>query len=353
MQQRNHALSQRKEKILAAVVEAYIKTGEPVGSKGLAELLGVSSATVRNEMADLVMRGLLEQPHTSAGRIPTDSGYRYYIDHLMEYRSIPETEQRYLDGLLLLDAYEPERLLQNVSQMLADLTKFAALSTPPPVSESVIRGVQFVQTSRRTAMVILMTSGGSVKNRMFRCDFDLTPDIMRIFFRVLNSRLAGKPVTILTPGFLQTLGISLGELTPLISSALAALLEIAQDSMQTEVQLNGQTNLLFYPEFSHGNARLVMDFLESREQLNGLLFRTAPGHSANGQVHALIGEETRRPELAQSSLLAVRYAVGGKEAGILGVLGPTRMDYPHWIARLAYLADSVGRMLTDLLREDE
>lgn len=352
MQERKDALSRRKEDILRAVVEAYIAAGEPVGSKGLAESLGVSSATIRNEMADLSTRGLLEQPHTSAGRTPTDTGYRYYIDNLMEHPAIPEPEQRYLDSLLLLDAYEPDRLLANVAQMLADLTRFAALSTPPPFAESVIRGIQFVQTSRRTAMAVMMTSGGSVKNRMFRCDFDLTPDIMRIFFRVLNSRLAGQPVTVLTPGFIQTLGISLGELTPLISSALVALLEIVQDSMQTEIRLNGQTNLLFYPEFSYGNARAVMDFLESREKLNGLLFRTYPEHTSGGRAHVLIGQETQRPELARSSLLAVRYAVAGKEAGIIGILGPTRMDYSYWIARLEYLAQSVGRMLTELLRED-
>lgn len=343
------ALSRRKEQILAAVVKAYVQTGEPVGSKLLAEQLGVSSATVRNEMANLSLLGLLEQPHTSAGRVPTNLGYRYYIDYLMEPAPLPETEQRYLTGLLLADACEPERLLEHVSHILADLTKFAALSTPPPMAGSVIRGVQFVQTSRRTAMGILMMSNGSVKNRMFRCDFDLTPDMMRIFFRVLNERLAGQPVTALTPGFVQSLGVSLGELAPLFSSALLALLEIAQDCMQAEIRLNGQTNLLFYPEFTKGNVRPVMDFLESRQELSRLLFQ-APPHGSH--VYALIGEETKRPELAQSSLLAVRYAVDGKEAGILGVLGPTRMDYPFLMARLEYVAASVGRLLTDLLLED-
>ncbi len=348
-EKRPDALSRRKETILAAIVKAYVQTGEPVGSKVLAEQLGVSSATVRNEMAGLSQLGLLEQPHTSAGRIPTHLGYRYYIDYLMQPSPLPEAEQRYLDGLLLTDAYEPERLLENVSQILADLTKFAALSTPPPVAGSVIRGVQFVQTSRRTAMAILMMSSGAVKNRMFRCDFDLTQDMMRIFFRVLNERLAGLPVTSLTPAFVQSLGVSLGELAPLISSALVALLEIAQDSMQAQIRLNGQTNLLFYPEFSHGNVRPVMDFLESRQELSRLLFRTPPHGS---HVYALIGEETQRPELVQSSLLAVRYAVEGKEAGIIGVLGPTRMDYPFLMARLEYLAASVGKLLTDLLQED-
>lgn len=346
------ALSRRKQNILAAVIDAYVETGEPVGSKALAEMLGVSSATIRNEMAELSALGLLEQPHTSAGRIPTHLGYRFYIDHLMQSPAVPEAEQRYLDGLLLLDAYEPERLLENASHMLADLTKFAALSASPPATQAVIRGVQFVQTARRTAMAIVMTSAGAVKNRMFRCDFDLTQDIMRIFFRVLNERLAGLPLASVTPGFVQSLGVSLGEMAPLISSALLALLEIVQDCMETEIRLNGQTNLLFYPEFAHGNARVVMDFLESRQELGRLLFRMAPDGVLGSHAHALIGEETQRPELAQSTLLAVRYAIGGADAGVIGILGPTRMDYPFLISRLEYLAASIGRFLTDLLQED-
>ena len=145
-------------------------------------------------------------------RIPSHLGYRVYIDHLMGKSSIPAEEQRYLDGMLLLNAYEPERLLENVSQVLAGMTQCAAVSTTPSGSEAIIRGVQFVQTSRRTAMVILMTSAGTMKNRIFRCDFDITPEMMRIFFRVLNQHLAGLPVAAVTPGFIQSLGASLGEM---------------------------------------------------------------------------------------------------------------------------------------------
>ncbi|MCI9575544.1 MAG: heat-inducible transcription repressor HrcA [Clostridiales bacterium] len=346
-------LSQRKQKILAAVVDAYVETGEPVGSKVLAEQLGVSSATIRNEMADLAELGLLEQPHTSAGRIPSHLGYRVYIDHLMGKLSIPAEEQRYLDGMLLLNAYEPERLLENVSQVLAGMTRCAAVSTTPSGSEAMIRGVQFVQTSRRTAMVILMTSAGTMKNRIFRCDFDLTPEMMRIFFRVLNQHLAGLPVAAVTPGFIQSLGASLGELAILMSSALLAVLEVARDSMEAEIRLNGQTNLLFYPEFTDGNARRVMDFLESRQELSRLLFRKTEDSRAGSHVQVLIGEEIHRPELSDSSLLVARYAIDGQDAGVIGILGPTRMDYAKVMARLDYLAVSVGRMLTELLQEEE
>ncbi|MDD5952416.1 MAG: heat-inducible transcriptional repressor HrcA [Oscillospiraceae bacterium] len=345
-------LSPRKLQVLAAIVESYVATGEPVGSKSLAERLGVSSATIRNEMAALAEIGYLEQPHTSAGRIPSQRGYRMYVDHLMGDLTISPEEQMQLDRMLMLDAYEPEKLLENVSRVLASLTRFAALSTTPSGSNAMIRGVQFVQTGRRTAMVILMMSSGVMKNRVFKCDFDITPEMMRIFFRVLNERLAGQPLKAITPPFMQGLAASLGELAILMSSALRAVLELAQDSMEADIRLNGQMNLLFYPEFDSGRARRVMDFLESRKALCSLLFNDTDLPPAKGPVRILIGTESHRPELQDSSIIVARYDIAGQPAGAIGILGPTRMDYRSLVAHLSYLSRSVGRMLTDLMSEE-
>ncbi len=339
-------LTGRKMKILAAIVDAYVATGEPVGSKLLALDLGVSSATIRNEMADLVEMGLLEQPHTSAGRVPSQKGYRLYIDRIMERKPISQAERLYLDGLLHSTAYDPERLLDNASQTLAGVTKFAAVSTSPSGGLADIRAVQFVQTSRRTAMIILLSSAGTMKNRVFRCDFDLTPEILRIFFRVINEKTAGMPVSGITPAFIQSFAASLGEMTILMSSALMALLEVAQDSLETDVCLNGQMNLLFYPEFERGNARRVMDFLERPQDLARLLLEQP------GSVHVLVGRESQRPELSESSVVVARYAIDGHDAGAIGVIGPTRMDYAKLVPSVEYLAQSVGKMLTELMKEE-
>ena len=256
-------LSERKLKILAAIVNTYVETGEPVGSKLLALELGVSSATIRNEMANLVEMGYLQQPHTSAGRIPSQKGYRIYIDRLMPEAAITEEEQKYLDGMLMVNAYDPDKLLSCVSQLLANTSKFAAVSTMPSGGGAVIKGVQFVQTSRRTAMAILITSTGVMKTRVFRCDFDITAEMLRIFFRIFNEKFAGLPVSAVTPAFIQSVGVSLGEMAVLMSSALLAVLEVARDCMHAEINLKGETNLLFYPEFQLGNVRRIMDFLES------------------------------------------------------------------------------------------
>lgn len=336
-------MTPRKEKILSSVVRNFIKSGEPVGSKAIADEIGVSSATVRNEMAELIELGFLEQPHTSAGRVPSSKGYREYVNRLMPAPSLGEREKKYFDAALLNNAYEPERLLSGVSELLSGVSRYAAVATAPGGAASRIKGVQFVQTSRRTAMLLLMGSAGTMKSRVFHCDFDLTGDMMRVFFRVFNGKLAGKEAADITPAFLQTMAASMGELYVLCAPALQALFCAAQDTLDTKVFLSGQMNLLFHPELEH---RSVMRFLERKEDLTALL-RGKPG-----RVTVLIGEETGWPELREVSLLVSRYTVAGQDAGALAVLGPTRMDYAGLTAVLEYLTGEVSRMLTVLMREE-
>lgn len=337
-------LSSRQQKILAAVVEHYISTGEPAGSKMLCDSLDftVSPATVRNEMSELAERGLLLQPHTSAGRIPSQKGYRVYVDRLMKRRPLSPEERRTIDSLLLSNAYDPQKLLEGVSRLLAGMTRFAAASTFPGGQGAAVRAVQFVQTSRRTAMAILITSAGTMKTRVFRCDYDVTPDILRVFFRTVNERLAGRPVEEITPALIQSLAASLGEMAILMSSALMAVLDAAQEALETDVCLNGQMNLLFCPEFEGSGARRVIDFLSREEELTRLILQSTG-------TKVLIGRETKRSELAESSVVACRYAISGRDAGAIAVIGPTRMNYAKLVSGMEYLADAVGRMLTELL----
>ena len=187
-------LTKRKQNILASIVDGYIRTGEPVGSKSIAEKAGVSSATVRNEMAELTELGLLEQPHTSAGRVPSQEGYREFVDALMQPETLTEAEKLTIDAMLAKSAFDPERLLRGAAKTLAASTRYLALSTTPSGADAKIKAVQFVQTSRRTAMLIMMSSAGTMKNKVFHCDFDLSNEIMRIFFRVLNERVTGRDV---------------------------------------------------------------------------------------------------------------------------------------------------------------
>ena len=340
-------LSLRKQKILAAVVDLYIATGEPVGSRLLCQTLdfNVSSATIRNEMSDLSAAGLLEQPHTSAGRVPSQKGYRVYIDSLMKRPPISGAEKRYIDSLILPSAYDPEKLLDGAASMLANMTKFAAVSTTPEGSSAVVKAVQFVQTGRRTAMALLMTSNGITKSRIFHCDFDLTPEILHVFFRVLNEKLIGVPVASITPGYIQSLAASLGDMSILISSALMAIAQAARESLESEVCLDGEINLVFSPEFDQDEIRRILDFLSRPAELCSLLMKQQEG----GNIKVLIGDETKQPELRDSSVVVSKYAVGGRDSGVIAIIGPTRMNYGKIISNIEYLSDSVGRILTKLL----
>ncbi len=336
-------MTPRKEKILSSVVRNFVKSGEPVGSKAIADEIGVSSATVRNEMAELIELGLLEQPHTSAGRVPSQKGYREYVDRLMRVPVLREEEKRYFDSVLAGSAFEPERLLFHVSRLLSEVTRYTAAVTTPSGMTARVKAVQFVQTSRRTAMLLLISSAGTMKTRVFHCDFDLTHEILRVLFRLFNEKVSGKEVLEITPAFLQSMGASLGEMMVLAGSALQALLEAAQDTVKTEVLISGQMNLLFYPELEH---RQVMNFLERKEDVVALLRRKP------GRVSVLIGAETERSELRDASFLISRYAIGEQDVGALALVGPTRMDYARLTAILQYLTAAVGRMLTVLTREE-
>ena len=339
-------LTQRKEKILASVVTGFIQHGEPVGSKAIAEEIGVSSATVRNEMASLTELGLLEQPHTSAGRVPSQKGYREYVDRLMRVPELDPAQRQRFDAHLAPGMYDPEQLLLRAVQTAAALSRCTAAVTTPGGPSARVKAVQLVQTSRRTAMLLLMSSAGTMKSRMFRCDYNLTNDILRVFFRLFNERVTGRKVSEITPAFLQSLGASLGEMYSMVGAPLRALLEAASDTAHMDVLLGGQMNLFLYPELSTAEVRRALDFLERREELLSLL------NQKPGRVTALIGRECGWPELENLSLLTARYCVEGQDAGAVMVAGPVRMDYAGLTAILEYLSETISKQLTLLAGEE-
>lgn len=339
-------LTLRKEKVLSSVIMGFVRSGEPVGSKTIAEEIGVSSATVRNEMASLTEMGLLEQPHTSAGRVPSQRGYREFVDRLMDVPQLTAAERRRIDLKLAPVLYDAEQLLMRTVELAASASRCTAVATTPGGAGARVKAVQLVQTSRHTGMLLMMSSAGTMKSRMFRCDYDLTTDILRVFFRVFNEKITGKKVSDITPAFLQNLGASLGEMYVLVGAPLRAVLEAARDTARTEILLDGQMNLLFYPELEPGEAKSILDLLGNRGELS-LLLSQKPG-----RITTLIGRECGRPELDAASMLVSRYTIDGQDAGALGVIGPMRMDYPQLTAVLEYLTQRLSSQLTLLAGED-
>ena len=333
-------LGARKLKILQAVIEAYIQTGEPVGSKALCELLdvSVSSATIRNEMASLSELGLLEQPHTSAGRIPTQFGYRLYINELMKPKPLSDEEMRYIDGYLSEYADDPDLLLEKAAEMLAEMTKYAAISTTPTNRDATIQRIQLVQTGPHTAMLVLTTSTGAVKSKLFRTNYLLNSDILRMFSNVLNEKMGSVHLLNVTPDFIKSTAFSIGEL-----SLIVALGQACREVLKTNVLLEGRTNLLYLPEYEVDSVKRLLHFLEQRGELAKLI------GAQKEKLGVLIGGESNQPEMIDTSVVLVRYSMGRQTRGTLGVIGPTRMDYPKIVSNLQYLAQSVGGMLNEIM----
>lgn len=194
-------------------------------------------------------------------------------------------------------------------------------------------------------MVVLITSAGTMKTRIFHCEFDITPEILRVFFRTINEKLVGRSLSEITPAFIQGLAASLGEMAILMSSALMAVLDVARESMEADVCLSGEMNLMLTPEYEISGVRRILDFLSRPEELTRLLLES-PG------TRVLIGRESRRPELYGTAVVVSRYSIAGRDAGAIAVIGPVRMNYPRVLASVGYMADSVGRMLTELLNAE-
>ena len=337
--------SERKMKILEAVVETYIKTGEPVGSKALCDTLdfNVSSATVRNDMAELSGLGLLDQLHTSSGRVPTDLGYRLYVDELMKLRPLTRHEQSAISDSLEICADAPEHLLEKAADVLSKITGFAAAAAAPSGEQAFIKHIRFVQTGSRTAMAVLITSLGTVKTKLFRCDFTLTPSMMSMFDKSMNERLSGTPVTAITPAFMQTTAVSLGEMSMMMPNVLLAIHDAAKEALATGVAIKGQSNLFLMPELSSGNGKKAMELLSHTRKLSKLI------DAADSKSGLLIGSELHDPALNGLSIAVTHYTASPQCSGAIALIGPVRMNYPKIISTLEYVAKAVESLLADML----
>lgn len=340
-------LSERRERILAAVVERYIATGEPVGSKTLLDYLRipVSSATIRNEMAELSRLGFLEQPHTSAGRIPSEMGYRYYVDRLMNRYELPLNEKRLIEARLSTAGGDPQQILEQAGQVLAELTNCAVVSTTPCDDHAVIRRVELVPIGTRTVMMVMLSSSGIVKSRVCRLDCEINLELIETFYNIVSHHFIGKSADEVSIALIQTLALSLGSKSLQMTPLLVTLSDLAQLTEQTQLLLEGQSNLLNYTDYS--NAYELMEFLRQSQPLASLIMH----RKTDGDANVLIGKENQFRELQDSSVIYSHYSVSGKESGALGLIGPTRIDYARLIPSLKYLTEIVGNIMSDTLED--
>lgn len=337
-------LDKRKMQILASIVDTYIESGEPVGSKAIAAMLGdtVSSATVRNDMAVLSELGLLEQPHTSAGRIPSHLGLRFYIDRLMPPRPLSEAEKSEIDALFNYCDPDPDRVLEDAAQMLARNTDCFVISTTLSRESLYVKRIEIIPATAHTVVILLLASNGMVKNKVCRVDFELTPKVVEFFQNFANGRLAGRSLNEITAQYINSMGFSLGEHSDIFAPFLAAIYELCREASEGQMYHSGTGSLLEHEEM-RSIANQLFRLLNSRDEMNRLI------NGSDRNLFVSVGKENSRIEMANSSFIVSKYRIGEDSIGAIGLLGPVRMDYARLIPHLQYFSDMLSKMLSDTL----
>jgi heat-inducible transcriptional repressor len=337
-------VEERKLEVLRAIVEDYIATNEPVGSKAIADRhhLGVSPATIRNDMAALEDDGLIHQPHTSAGRVPTDAGYRVFVDRLTSLKPLSAAERRAIETFLD-NAVDLDGIVHNAVRALAQITRNVAVVQYPSLSRSRIRHVEVVLLSQTRLMLVLITDTGRVEQRVVELPTVAGPEDVADLRTALNAhlrdqRLADAPTIVAElPDAVE------GHLRPLVSTLTAILLEALVEHPSERVVLAGSAHLtdrtLDFPAI-----RPVLEALEEQVVLLRLLDQQS---MVSGQILVRIGNENAYEGLQTASVVSASYGASGVSLGGVGVLGPRRMDYGHTMARVAAVASYIGDLLAD------
>lgn len=344
-------LSERKQKILQAVIDEYLGTAEPVGSRVISKKnnLGLSSATIRNEMADLEGMGFLLQPHTSAGRIPSDSGYRFYVNSLMKrYQMGVETVEK-LSAALEDKANQLEHIIRKAGLVTSLLTDYITVFTTPEADCSKIKKFDLVSLGGGNIMLIIVTQSGVVKNRMMPLGIDEKSTIK--LAAIINKRLSGLAAGEIGLEDIQGLQNEAAEKLGLEPKVLIKIMNFIYEAIEsfdeTQVYVENTKSLLKYPEYSNlEKAQNMLEFLEDEKKLKQLI---RGGEQTQDGVSVKIGKENEFEELNECSLVTVNYSLDNqKNAGKIGVIGPKRMDYAKVIANLDCISSHIDKILYQL-----
>ena len=334
-------LNERKEKILDAVIRNYLETGEPVGSRTISKYtdLNLSSATIRNEMSDLEELGYIVQPHTSAGRIPTDKGYRFYVDNILKDRmaELDEREKKVTE--------KEDLLIQNMAKMLATNTNYATMVSTPKAQTNRIKFVQLSVLEEKSLLCTVVSDKNHVVNKIVKVSKDVNQEIVVRLNVALNTVLAGLSIEEINLGVMTTLASQAGEFESVVSEVLKAITEAIATEEQMKIYTSGATNIFKYPELSDKErASQLLTTLEEKSQLTELINE---GDEKTG-IQVYIGSESPVQSMKDCSVVTATYELEDGFKGTIGIIGPKRMDYEKVVDALR----NVKEQLSDTFKDE-
>jgi heat-inducible transcriptional repressor len=341
-------LTERQKLILALIIRDYIETAQPIGSRYLVENynLNVSSATVRNDMLALSETGYLRQPHTSAGRIPTEDGYRFFVRQLMGHTELPSTTKRTIVHQFYQAGMDIDRWMRLAASVLAHQSQAASLVTAPRSERSVFKHLELISTRGRQVLMVLVLSGGEVNQQMLSLAEPISQERLSIVAQSFNDLLLG-----LDSESIATLSVKFDALEQDIIKLILGDLRHTSDMLTGEIYHDGLAHVLTEPEFETSDiARNALRVFEERQLLEELLTRTVLSNDLSG-VQVLIGGEGNWEELRDFSIVLARYGAPGLATGTLGVLGPIRMPYGRTISTVRFVASLLSDLVEDVLLE--
>ena len=336
-------ISSRKKKILAAVIEEYIRTAEPVGSKAIAASadLGCSSATIRNELAELVAMGYLEQPHTSAGRVPTPLGYRMYVNALMEHKDLTAEETQAITQSLT-GRHQRGELMTDASRLASQLTNYPAVTLTTSAGVT-IRRFDLIYLDANSFIIVLLLSDDTVKNKLVHLPVSAEQSMIQKLATVFNAHFTGIRESDITPVLIRSAARAAQDNLGITAVIAAFAIEVLTGAGAAQTYLVGESQLLHQPEFRDPDkAHRLMSYLSDGSNLLDIPMEQLGG---DNEVRVLIGPENVAEELRDSSVVLATYDAGENMRGLIGVVGPTRMDYSKVAAKLSFIAAGLSKLL--------
>lgn len=337
-------LTPRKMQILKAIVDAHIAGGEPVGSKYLSQDISCSPATIRNEMAELEEMGYLVQPHTSAGRVPSEMAYRYYVDALVHQYADTRAEINEINEVLRYKLTEMDEILSEISRLASSCTDYTGIAFKPGAGK--VRIVQFksVLLSSKDFLLVMTFEGDIVKTKTVHLPFGIDEDVLSRFTEALNMLLVNLPSDSITMASIMRLEAIMGSSGGMVHPTVKAIYETMSELDTADIRLEGITKLLQYPEYSDiSDFRNLMEMLEEKEKFLDVISRETADES---DIHVYIGTEDQSDAMRNTALIFKKINIGGKQLAI-GVIGPKRMNYSRVIEMLNGLANGIDRVFSD------